>query len=42
MSPHLAGSASPAMKETCDGTGTEAIDVSTNAFDSMLFSCESD
>jgi hypothetical protein len=30
------------MKETRDGTQTEAIDVPINVSDSMLFSCESD
>jgi hypothetical protein len=30
------------MKETCDGTRTDSIDVPQNAADSILFSCESD
>jgi hypothetical protein len=38
----VARNASPAMKEICDGTRTEAMSVSINAMYSILFCCESD
>jgi hypothetical protein len=42
QSPHAAGNASSAMKDTWDGIRTETIDVWINAQDSMHFKCESD